>query len=231
MSANNKRISLRMLFLIATPKLVNKAAALFKEGNVPVQYLFYAQGTASSEIMDTLGLGSIDKNVLISMLPKVFADKMLVKLRRELHLGMPNTGVAFTITISGASARTIKMLENLPPEESQETLRKEVLEVTENEYNMILVIVNQGFSEEVMDAARPAGASGGTAFHCRRIGNEDAMRFWSISVQQEREIVLILAKKEDKRPIMQAIAQKCGMQSEAGGMVLSLPVDGVEGIN
>ncbi len=85
MSANNKKIPLRMLFLIATPKLVNKAANLFKEGNVPLQYLFYAQGTASSEIMDTLGLGSIDKTVLMCMIPKLFADKMLRKLRKELH--------------------------------------------------------------------------------------------------------------------------------------------------
>lgn len=231
MSANNKKIPLRMLFLIATPKLANKAANLFKEDNVPLQYLFYAQGTASSEIMDTLGLGSIDKTVLMSMIPKLFADKLLIKLRKELHLGMPNTGVAFTVAISGASARTIKMLKSLPPEESQGTLRKEENEVTENEYNMILVIVNQGFSEEVMDAARPAGASGGTAFHCRRVGNEEAMKFWSISVQQEKEIVLILVKKESKLPIMQAIAQKCGMQTEANGMVLSLPVDGVEGMN
>lgn len=231
MSANNKKIPLRMLFLIATPKLANKAANLFKEGNVPLQYLFYAQGTASSEIMGTLGLGNIDKIVLMSMIPKLFADKLLKKLRKELHLGMPNTGVAFTVAISGASARTIKMLESLPPEESQETLRKEENEVTENEYNMILVIVNQGFSEEVMDAARPAGASGGTAFHCRRVGNEEAMKFWGISVQQEKEIVLILVKKESKLAIMQAIAQKCGMQTEANGMVLSLPVDGVEGMN
>lgn len=231
MSANNKKIPLRMLFLIATPKLANKAANLFKEGNVPLQYLFYAQGTASSEIMDTLGLGSIDKTVLMCMIPKLFADKLLKKLQKELHLGMPNTGVAFTVAISGASARTIKMLESLPPEESQETLRKEENEVTENEYNMILVIVNQGFSEEVMDAARPAGASGGTAFHCRRVGNEEAMKFWGISVQQEKEIVLILVKKESKVPIMQAIAQKCGMQTEANGMVLSLPVDGATGMN
>ena len=86
MSANNKKIPLRMLFLIATPKLANKAANLFKEDNVPLQYLFYAQGTASSEIMDTLGLGSIDKTVLMSMIPKLFADKLLIKLRKELHL-------------------------------------------------------------------------------------------------------------------------------------------------
>ena len=57
------------------------------------------------------------------------------------------------------------------------------------------------------------------------------MKFWGISIQQEREVVLILAKKEDKKAIMQAIHKECGMQSKANGIVLSLPVDGIIGVN
>ena len=52
MTANCKNSAFRMLFLIATPKLVNKGIDLFKKGNIPVQYVFHAQGTATSEIMD-----------------------------------------------------------------------------------------------------------------------------------------------------------------------------------
>lgn len=76
-----------------------------------------------------------------------------------------------------------------------------------------------------MEAARPEGASGGTVFHSRRIASEETMKFWKISVQEEREVVMILARKEDKLSIMQAIGQKCGVKSEAQGVVFSLPVD------
>lgn len=55
--------------------------------------------------------------------------------------------------------------------------------------------------------------------------------FWGISVQPEREIVLIIAQKEAKKPMMQMIGKKFGMQSEAKGIVLSLPVDGIAGLN
>lgn len=233
MTSHDKKPAVRMLFLIATPKLVKKAMELFKEGDVPTQYLFRAQGTATSEILDMLGLGVVEKNILMSMMPKVFADEMLIKLQRQLHLGTPNSGVAFTVPMSGGSGRMIKLIQTLQPEEkqtSQTFLGRNELEMTENEYNMIMVIVDQGFSEEVMDAARPVGASGGTVFHSRRVGSEEAMKFWGISVQQEREVVLIIARKEDKLAIMQAIGQKCGMQSEAHGIVLSLPVDGVIGL-
>ena len=229
--ADYKKATFRMLFLIATPKLVTKAMGLFKEGNVPTQYVFHAQGTASSEVMDMLGLDGVDKNILMSMMPKGFADEMLKKLRKRLHLGMPNTGIAFSVVMSGASSQMIQLIENLEPKEKQKLLERSEAEMTDNEYSMIMAIVNQGFSEDVMNAARLKGASGGTVFHSRRVGNEEALRFWKISVQEEREVVLILARKEDKLAIMQEIGKQCGIQSKAQGVVMSLPVDSVVGLD
>jgi len=97
-------------------------------------------------------------------------------------------------------------------------------------YAMILAFVNQGFSEEVMAAGKIAGATGGTVFHSRRVGSEEALRFWGISIQEEREIVLILAKKEQKKAIMQAISSQCGSHTDAHGVVISVPVDDVAGL-
>lgn len=229
MEDNRKNISFRMLLLIATPKLVDKAAGMFKEGNIPVEYIFHGQGTATSEIMDMLGLDGVDKNILMGMLPKPFADEMLKKLRKRLHLGMPNTGIAFTLPLSGGSGHLIQLMEGLEPEEKRNVAERKEGDMAE--YSLIMTIVNQGFSEEVMNAARPRGASGGTVFHSRRIGNEEAMKFWKISVQEEREVVLILAQKEDKLAIMQEIGRQCGMKSKAQGIIMSLPVDGIAGLD
>lgn len=229
--ADYKKATFRILFLIATPKLVTKAMKLFKEENVPTQYIFHAQGTASNEVMDMLGLDGVDKNILMSMMPKGFADEMMKKLRKRLHLGMPNTGIAFSVVMSGASGQMIQLIEKLESEEKQKLLERSEAEMNDNEYSMIMAIVNQGFSENVMNAARPKGASGGTVFHSRRVGNEEALRFWKISVQEEREVVLILARKEDKLAIMQEIGKQCGMQSKAQGVVISLPVDSVVGLD
>ncbi len=231
MEDNRKKAAFRMLFLIATPKLVNKATALFKEGNVPMQYVFHAQGTATSDVMDMLGLDGVDKNILMSMMPKCFADDMLKKLRKKLHLGMPNTGIAFTVLMNGGSGHLVQLIENLEPEEGRKFLERNDADMTDNEYSMIMAIVNQGYSEDVMNAARPKGASGGTVFHSRRIGSQEAMKFWKISVQEEREVVIILATKEDKLAIMQEIGRQCGMQSKAQGVVMSLPVDGIVGLD
>lgn len=231
MTANHKKASYRMLFLVATPKLTKKAVDMFNQSDVPVQYIFHAQGTASSEVMDMLGLDGVDKNILMSMMPKAFAGEMLAKLQKKLHLGMPNTGIAFTIIMSGGSGHIVQLVDSLQPEVNRTLLERNDAGMAGSEYYMIMAIVNQGFSEEVMNAARPVGASGGTVFHSRRIGSAEAMKFWKISVQEEREVVMILARKDEKQAIMQAIGKNCGMQSEAQGMVLSLPVDGVVGLD
>ena len=231
MATNNQKPALRILFLIATQKLVHKAVDLMKEEGVPVQYIMFAQGTASSEVMDMLGLDGVDKNILMTMMPKLFADEMLKKLRKKLHLGMPNTGISFTVAMSGGSGHILQLMEKMEPEEKERLAERNETDMTDNEYSMIMAIVNQGFSEDVMNAARPKGASGGTVFHSRRVGNEEAMKFWKISVQEEREVVIILAGKEDKLAIMQEIGKKCGMQSKAQGIVMSLPVDSVVGLD
>ncbi len=230
MSANNKP-AFRVLFLIATPKLVHRAVEICKERHVPVQQILRAQGTASSEMMDVIGLGGVDKDVLMNILPKDFADELLKVLRKKLHLGTPNSGVAFTFAISGASSQVVKLVENLKPQQEQTFSRRDEYEMMEAECSMIMTIVNQGYSEEVMNAARSEGATGGTVFHSRQLGSEEAMKFWGISVQPEREVVLILATKENKKRIMQAIGKSCGMHSDARGLALSVPVDSVVGLD
>lgn len=136
MTIHNKKHMLQMLFIITTPKLTDKASHLMKEGSIPIQYHFCGQETASSEIMDILGLGSIDKTVIMSMMPKFFADKMLSKLQSKLHFGFPNTGVAFTVPISGGSSQMVKLLDSMHENNTDEMAEKEKRIMSECEYTM-----------------------------------------------------------------------------------------------
>ncbi len=220
----------RILVLITNPKLAKKATKLFTDGAIPMHYKLHVMGTASSEMMDILGLGSIDKTLLISVLPKRFADEMLRKLRKALKIGTPDSGIAFTMPISGANNYVVRMLQQISDEAAKAIERKEEI-MTQLKHIVIASIVNQGYSEEVMNAARAAGASGGSILHSRRVGNEKATEFWGFSVQEEKEIILIIANAENKLAIMQAISDTCGIRSDARGIVVSLPIDAVIGLN
>ena len=223
---DNKKITpARLLFLISSAKIGQKAEKLLEEKGVPVQYHVLGRGTASGELRDILGLGEIEKSVIITMLSKPRADKMIIKLKNNLYLGTPNTGIAFTVPLTAASASVARYLAE---EETDKTERNEKME---NNYSMIMAFVNSGYSEEVMAAAKPVGAGGGTVFHSRRVDNKDSVHLFGISVQEEREIVLIIAENDKKKDIMKAIMEKCGSESKANGSVISLPVDSLEGIN
>ena len=102
--------------------------------------------------------------------------------------------------------------------------------MSETKYTLVAAIVNRGFSEEVMEVVRAQGVKGGTVIRSRRIGNKEATSFWGLSVQDEKEIVLILVESSNKVDLMKCIGEKCGMHSEAQGIVLSLPIDSVVGI-
>lgn len=229
MNPNDKRAPLRALLLITTPKLAKKAMDMFQQGAVPIQYQWNASGTAPSELIDVLGLGSPDKSILLSVLPKPFADEMLKKLKKKLKLGTVNSGIAFTLPLSGANNLILHILEKLNGSEEAIKERKEHKSMTDAKYSLVAVIINQGYSEEVMDVARTAGAGGGTVVHSRRIGNKEAMGFWGMSIQEEKEMLFIVVENENKLEIMQAIGKHCGMHSEAKGIVLSLPIDTVIG--
>ena len=225
-----KKLDFRLFFFIAVPKLARKAKEIYIEENVPITYNMTAHGTASSETMAVLGLESDEKRALVSLIPGSVANELMGKLKDRLFLGAPNTGIAFNVPLSGCSSSMMRMMKKLNEEYdiSLETEKED--EPMENEHVMLMAFVDEGYSEDVMAAARPAGAKGGTVFHSRVAGSEDTLKIWNIVVQQQREIVIILADKKNKVAIMKAISEKCGSDSPAHGMVISLPVDDVAGI-
>lgn len=98
------------------------------------------------------------------------------------------------------------------------------------EFDLIITIVNRGFDDVVMEAARGAGATGGTVLHARGAGVHEAEKFFGISIQPEKDVILILARREDKKTIMHAIRNEVGLNKEGRGLSFSIPVEDVCGI-
>lgn len=97
-------------------------------------------------------------------------------------------------------------------------------------HEVIFCIVNAGFSDAVMDAAREFGAKGGTVLHARGTANPEAEELFNITVQPEKEIVVIIVKSEQKDPILKNLYQKVGLKTPGYGIAFSMPVTDVVGI-
>lgn len=98
------------------------------------------------------------------------------------------------------------------------------------DFDLIITIVNRGFDDVVINAARRAGATGGTVLHARGAGVHEAEKFFGISIQPEKDVIIILAERQHKKQIMHAIRDEAGLNKEGRGLSFSLPVDDVCGI-
>lgn len=98
-------------------------------------------------------------------------------------------------------------------------------------HEAIFCIVNSGYSEEVMVVAKKFGARGGTVLNARGTAGKDAEKFFGISVQAEKEIVMIVVAKSLKDDILHALYNEVGLNSDGQGIAFSMPVDGVVGIS
>ncbi|HCE34668.1 MAG TPA: transcriptional regulator [Clostridiales bacterium] len=99
------------------------------------------------------------------------------------------------------------------------------------EHELIVCIVNAGFAEQVMDAARSVGAGGGTVIHAKGTANKEAEALFRITVQPEKEMVMILVPQKLKEDVLHALYKSVGLNTPGQGIAFSLPVDEVVGLS
>lgn len=95
----------------------------------------------------------------------------------------------------------------------------------------IFCIVNRGFTDLVMTAARKAGAAGGTIIHARGTGSPQLEKFYGIAVSPEKEIVVIVVTRDATDKVLLAINAEAGLDSNGQGIAFALPVSDYHGIN
>lgn len=98
------------------------------------------------------------------------------------------------------------------------------------EMELIIAIVNSGYADDAMKAARSAGARGGTILNARGAGVDAQDRFYGITIQSEKEMVMLVVEKEHKADIMKAVCEKAGLKQEGRGVIFSLPVEDAVGM-
>ena len=195
-------------------------AAWYQEQGIPLVLTALGSGTATTEILDCLGLEATEKAVLFCVAPH--SPQLVRRAEKALWLDVPGRGILMTVPVSsigGAAAR-----DYLLQQEAEKSMEKEIT------HELLVVITNQGHTDMVMDAARAAGATGGTAVHAKGTGTELAKKFFGVSIAAEKELIFILTLEETRVPIMKAIMAQAGMQTEAQSLVFSLPVSDIAGL-
>ena len=185
------------------------------------------QGTAGKKLLSLLGLEETEKIFQYVMTTRTNAKKLMNALISELGLNMPGSGVAFTVPVGSiAGASSLKHLTD-----GQEIILGEVSQMTPTfPYELIIAIANRGHADTVMDAARSAGAMGGTVIHAKGTNPYGENRFFGVSIDDEKEMLMILTAACQKNAIMRAIMEQAGVESPAHTIMFTLPVESVAGL-
>lgn len=100
-----------------------------------------------------------------------------------------------------------------------------------NNYVLICCIVDKGYSDLVMSAARENGARGGTVIGARGTGNDEIEKVYGVVIKPDKELVLILVKEVDKEAILTAVGKQCGLNTKGQGIAFALPVSDSVGLS
>lgn len=218
--------NLYLMTTIVDRKVAKKYSELYKEDDQSVMFMTLGAGTAANDVLDYLGLEGTEKAVIFSVQEESSWEKVKKDLQRRLKIDAPGGGIAFIVPLSSVGGK--KALQFLLDKQSYQKEEESTLKDTTHE--LIVVIADQGNIELIMDAARGAGAYGGTVIHAKGTGMEQAEKFMGVSIAAEKEMIFIVAKTEQKNDIMKAIMEKAGLESRAKSIVFSLPVTDTAGL-
>lgn len=203
-------------------------AKLLTAQGISFHYQCPAVGTASSEVLDILGIGSPERDVLISFAALGTAERLMFQLKNdELEGRMDAKGIVFDMPLTGLNNIIATLLFEKEAFEKETKIFSDGGDWMEQKGNnsLILIVVNQGHTDAVMDTARKAGAKGGTVIKARFAGSEEAEQLYSFNLQQEKELIAIVASGERRKRIMEAVNEKHGLSTKAAAMICSLGID------
>ena len=158
--------SLFLMITITDRRSTDGFLQLYKSHGVTVSMRTVGSGTAVQETLSTLGLEKTEKAVLLAVVTAQTWQEVQRDLRRKMRIDVPGTGIAFTVPLSSIGGKRALMFLT----EHQPLTWKEESTLKDTRYELLLVVANQGYTGSIMDAARTAGAGGGTVIHAKGTG-------------------------------------------------------------
>ena len=214
-------MNLKLLTIICSTEYEKKIYKICKKNNISISIDISAKGTATSSILNYFGIAETNKTVLLSIIPDYLETSMLREINQKLKMHQVGVGIAFTISLTSANKFLI---------DSYKIQTQECENMSEKKYHLVMTIVLEGNLEKVMQAAKKAGAQGGTVIRGRGLGNKEAKKILGFEIEPGRDIVLNVVDENIKTKVMEKITKAVGVKTESKGICISLPIDNAVGI-
>lgn len=212
-----------MLFSIVGRGKSKKYMDMLTSKGISFHMQMTAHGTAPSEMMDIFGLGNTDKDVVISFATGRTCNSYVEELTKNVGAISEYGGLMMCFRLSAINRLTAEIIHRSTPDSDEKGGTKRMANT--HKQQLILVTVNQGFTGQVMQTAKKAGAMGGTILRARLASADKLEQFGDIAAQEEKEVIAILAPVGTASKIMEEVNKEHGFHTDACGMITALPVD------
>ncbi len=210
-----------ILCVIVNFGLGSRVLHIARENGVPGGTVFLGKGTVRHRILELLELQDIRKEIVIMVTEKTGGDQALQEIHRRLKLHKPNRGIAFTMPLAAF----------LGSGDYEFECDFESGGASQAMYNAIFTVVDKGNAEAVMEAARKAGAQGGTIINARGAGAHETSTVFHMDIEPEKEIVLILAQCHLTDGIVRNIRDDLKLDQPGNGIIFVQEVQETFGIH
>lgn len=211
---------LELLFAIVNFGLGSKVVRRAKQNGVSGGTVFLGKGTMNNHFLKLLDLGDIRKEIALMISDKQVAYTALEKLNKDFNFDKPNHGIAFSISVTSLFGARSYNYNNI----------KESRGVENTMYKAIFVIVDKGNAETAIEAATKAGSRGGTIINSRGSGIHETSKLFSMEIEPEKEIVLILSETSLTEPIVQSIKDQLQIDEPGNGIMFILDINKAYGL-
>lgn len=226
---------LHLVMAITERFRTERVIQLFRENNVFTTDVALGNGTASTEILDYLYLSPSEKSIVFGVITDAGLSSLFKDFKNKMYIDVPGNGIVVSIPLNSVGGKrsfeyiidgqTLNVLDR-----KTKFSEREGRMAVNTDFELIFVVANDGYTDLIMDAARSAGASGGTVIKAKGTGADYTEKFFGFSIATEKEIHLIVAPAQGRNTIMKAIMEKAGLDSKAQSIVFSLPVSHVIGL-
>lgn len=218
---------LKFFMLITKRAFSENYVQFFKEHGITNVLAEFCNGTATDSVLNVLGIERTENVLFKGAITDDKIDDFKKGLYADMSIGDTGNGVAMFIPvdcIGGQSSKNYLVGEQPLNTQGESNMSQEL-----SKNVLIITIADKGNSDLIMNAARSAGATGGTVAKANGTG-ADMAKFFGVFISQEKEMVYIVSKRTERDAIMHAIMKEAGASTDAHGVVFSLPIDSVVGI-
>lgn len=178
---------------------------------------FNAHGTATNDMLDMFGFENSKRDVVITFGENQTTYALMQEIRNRETVHLHTKGIVFVVAIESLSALLYNMSNALKKEIEGEGYMT-------SKDALILVSLNQGYSDDVMQCAKQNGARGGTVFKANWMDAGYMQETYNVSFQQEKEVLAIVTDAQHKKDIIESIHAQHGLKTKAQALVITVPV-------